>query len=90
MISFDKPYSREIFCGFLREFLPDDTNFFEKNVNIEKSFKSFKKITILGSNKKLKDLYIIEIEHNLSENSRSSLTERYLDFYLKIYIQMFW
>ena len=83
MISFDKPYSREIFCGFLREFLPDDTNFFEKNVNIEKSFKSFKKITILGSNKKLKDLYIIEIEHNLSENSRSSLTREIFRFLSK-------
>ena len=83
MISFDKPYSREIFFGFLREFLPDDTNFFEKNVNIEKSFKSFKKITILGSNKNLKDLYIIEIEHNLSENSRSSLTREIFRFLSK-------
>ena len=44
MISFDKPYSREIFCGFLREFLPDDTNFFEKNVNIEKVLKVLKKL----------------------------------------------
>ena len=83
MISFDKAYNRKIFNGFLREFLPDDTIFFEKKIDIEKSFKEFKNITILGSNKKLKDLYIIELEHNLSENSRSFLTREIFRFLSK-------
>ena len=83
MISFDKAYNREVFSGFLREFLPDDTIFIEKKIVIEKSFKEFKNITIIGSNKRLKDLYIIEIEHNFSESSRSLITREIFRFLSK-------
>lgn len=83
MISFDKAYNREIFRGFLREFLPNDTIFFEKAIEVEKSFKEFKNITIIGNNKRLKDLYIIEIEHNFFERSRSLITREIFRFLSK-------
>ena len=82
MISFDATYSRNLFVGFLRDFLPDDTEFLEQNISVETSFKDINKITII-ENKGLNNLTIIEIDHNFSENSRSAQTREIFRFLSK-------
>ena len=83
MISFDAAYSRNLFVGFLRDFLPDDTEFLEQNISVETSFKDINKITVIGKNKGLNNLTIIEIDHNFSENSRSAQTREIFRFLSK-------
>ena len=85
MIDFSKPYEKKEFVDFLSDFLPDKTNFLNKVLTIEDSFKSFKKANLIAVCKSIENLHVIEIEHTFSENSRVTLSReifRFLSGYL--------
>ena len=81
-------YSRNLFVGFLR--FSTDTEFLEQNISVETSFKDINKITVIGKNKGLNNLTIIEIDHNFSENSRSAQTREIFRFLSKNLFLMFY
>ena len=80
MIDFSKPYEKKEFVDFLSSFLPDETNFLNKALTIEDSFKFFSKANLIAVCKSIENLHIIEIEHTHSENSRVTLSREIFRF----------
>lgn len=80
MLDFSREYDSNNFTNFLRNFLPDETEFLSKELVVEKKFSYFNKITYLAFSKSLKDLQVIEIEHNASDKNRIILSREIFKF----------
>ena len=84
MIDFSKKYNSEEFAEFLINLLPKDTSYINKDLKIDKSFDLFEKAILLAEVNSLNDLKVIEIEHNISEGSRLTISKeifRLLSFF---------
>ena len=75
MIDFSKSYDQKDFCVFLSKFLPDDCKFVYKKIQIESSFNYFVNAKLLATVDSLNSLQIIEIEHNVSEKNRITISK---------------
>ena len=80
MIDFSINYSKKDFKVFLKEFLPNDYE--EKNEDLEIEHKNifFKKAEIIGSVKSLDGLIVVEIERFKAEKSRIKITKELFRF----------
>ena len=83
MMDFKLPYNKEHFINFLRSFLPEDTKFSSDIYLVDETFKKFNSVKSLGQCKSLNDIKIIEIEHNVTEDSRVTLTREIFRFLSK-------
>ncbi len=73
MMKFNEKYNQENFLSFLRDFLPDDFQVYEKDIILEKEkFKKITKVRELGFCESL-DLYILEIDHNSESDPRVAI-----------------
>ena len=70
MLDLSKKYKRSDFINFLRNFLPGDTSFESKEINISTEFNFFKSAWIIGKSKSLENLSILEVEQTNSEKKR--------------------
>ena len=70
MLDLSKKYKRSDFINFLRNFLPGDTSFESKEINISTEFNSFRSAWIIGKSKSLENLSILEVEQTNSEKKR--------------------
>jgi hypothetical protein len=74
---FNAPYSRDSFLEFLANFLPDD--FEKQNMDMEHNRGKITKITQLGECPSLKDLRVFEVEHD-SKDARVTLSREIFKF----------
>ena len=70
MLDLSKKYKRSDFINFLRNFLPGDTSFESKEIDISTEFNFFKSAWIIGKSKSLENLSILEVEQTNSEKKR--------------------
>ena len=70
MLDLSKKYKRSDFIIFLRNFLPGDTSFESKQIDISTEFNFFKSAWIIGKSKSLENLSILEVEQTNSEKKR--------------------
>lgn len=70
MLDLSKRYKRDEFVNFLRNFLPSDTSFDSKQIDISREFSFLKNAWIIGRSKYLENLSILEVEHTNSEKKR--------------------
>jgi len=80
MIDFSKSYNKEEFETFLRDFLPDDSDFINKDLTIDNSFKYFNKAKLIVNCDSLNNLRVIEIEHTATEDRRITLSREIFRF----------
>ena len=86
-MDFKLPYNKEHFINFLRSFLPEDTKFSSNIYLVDETFKKFNSVKSLCQCKSLNDIKIIEIEHNVTEDSRVTLTREIFRFLSKYIIR---
>ena len=86
-MDFKSPYNKEHFINFLRSFLPEDAKFNSELYLVDETFKKFNNVKSLGECKSLNDIKIIEIEHNVTEDSRVTLTREIFRFLSKYIIR---
>ncbi len=70
MLDLSKRYKRAEFINFLRNFLPSDTSFDSKQINISSEFNFLKTAWLIGKSVSLENLSILEVEHTNSEKKR--------------------
>jgi hypothetical protein len=80
MIDFTAKYDRKNFLFFLREFLPKDYIYTDRELEIHEGNEYFSKATLLGNVKSLGDLAIIEVKRVKSEKSRITVTKELFKF----------
>jgi hypothetical protein len=79
MLDLSKRYKRDEFVNFLRNFLPSDTSFDSKQIDISSEFSFLKTAWIIGRSKYLENLSILEVEHTNSEKKEFKTLEIYLN-----------
>jgi len=75
MIDFHKPYDQQNFKEFLSDFLPEDCEFISKKLELDSSYNYFVNAKLIANVDSLHDLKIVEIEHNISEKKRITITK---------------
>ena len=74
MINFLEKFSSKTFKNFLVDFLPKDTNFEDKVLDVSGGFTDFKSAKIIASSDKLNNLKVLEINLENSKDKRISNT----------------
>lgn len=77
MLDLSKRYKRAQFINFLRNFLPSDTSFDSKQINISSEFNFLKTAWFIGKSASLENLSILEVEHTNSEKKEFKTLEIY-------------
>lgn len=82
-MDFQKPYQRQSFLDFLKEFLPDDFVIGHDEVNLHRKFSKIKQVIRLGEVKSIEaggqPLKIYEVEHESESDPRVTLTREFFD-----------